>query len=123
MDFKLNPMIKWIASLVLVLSVSFLMAQNTANVEPQTSWENVKVVYEAGEVTDMQKGETLSSTINTSLNFGTRAKFRKNCMEDLKKEAAEKGYSVILINEEASTEKRFNKRGFEITLVGKGYRG
>jgi superfamily I DNA and RNA helicase len=122
MDFKLKPMKKLIASLVLVLSVSFLMAQNIANVESQTSWENVKVVYEAGEVADMQQGETLSSAINASLNFGTRAKFRKNCMEDLKKEAAEKGYSVILINEEASTEKRFNKRGFEITLVGKGYR-
>ena len=123
MDFKLNLMKKWFASLVLVLSVSFMMAQNTANVEAQASWENVKVVYEVGEVADLQQGETLSSTINTSLNFGTRAKFRKNCMEDLKKEAAEKGYSVILINEEASTEKRFNKRGFEITLVGKGYRG
>jgi superfamily I DNA and RNA helicase len=99
------------------------MAQNTTSVESQASWENVKVVYEAGEVANMQQGETLSSTINTSLNFGTKAKFRKNCMEDLKKEAAEKGYSVILINEEASSEKKFNKRGFEITLVGQGYRG
>jgi len=114
---------KLMISLALVLSFSLLIAQNTATVEPQTSWENVKVVYEASEVSNMQQGETLSSTINTSLNFGTRAKFRKNCMEDLKKEAAEKGYSVILINEEASSEKRFNKRGYEITLVGKGYRG
>ena len=112
-----------IASFVLLMSFSFLMAQNTAKVEPQTSWENVKVVYESSEVANMQQGETLSSTLNTSLNFGTRAKFRKNCMEDLKKEAAEKGYSVILINEQASSEKRFNKRGFEITLVGQGYRG
>ena len=112
-----------IASFALVMSFSFLMAQNTASIEPQNSWENVKVVYEASQVADMQQGETLSSSINTSLNFGTRTKFRKNCMEDLKKEAAEKGYSVILINEEASSEKRFNKRGFEITLVGKGYRG
>lgn len=110
------------ASFVLVLSISFLMAQNTTSVEPQTSWENVKVVYEASEVANLQQGETLSSTINTSLNFGTRAKFRENCIEELKKEAAEKGYTVILINEEASSEKRFNKRGFEITLVGKGYR-
>ena len=112
-----------IASFALLMSFSFMMAQNTANSEPQTSWENVKVVYEANQVADMQQGETLSSSINTSLNFGTRTKFRKTCMEDLKKEAAEKGYSVILINEEASSEKRFNKRGFEITLVGKGYRG
>ncbi len=112
-----------IASLVLVMSFSFLTAQNTGDLEPQNSWENVKVVYEASEVSNMMQGETLSSTINTSLNFGTRAKFRKSCLEDLKKEAADKGYSVILINEEASSEKRFNKRGFEITLVGQGYRG
>ncbi|MGA9271779.1 MAG: hypothetical protein WBV45_14250 [Lutimonas sp.] len=113
---------KLIASLVLVLSFSVLLGQNSTTGEPQTSWENVKVVYQVSEVADMQQGETLSSTINTSLNFGTKEKFRKNCMEDLKKEAAEQGYSVILINEEASSEKRFNKRGFEITLVGKGYR-
>lgn len=111
------------ASLVLVLSFSFLMAQNTTTDAPQTSWENVKVVYEMSEVADMQQGETLTSTINTSLNFGTKAKFRKNCLKDLKKEAAGRGYSVILINEEASSEKRFNKRGFEVTLVGKGFRG
>ena len=114
---------RFIASLALLMSFSFMIAQNTVTSEPQTSWENVKVVYEASQVANMQQGETLSSSINTSLNFGTRAKFRKNCLEDLKKEAAEKGYSVILINEEASSEKRFNKRGFEITLVGKGYRG
>ena len=111
-----------IASFVLVLSFSFITAQNTSTSDAQ-SWENVKVVYEASEVSSMEKGETLSSTINTSLNFGTKAKFRKNCMKDLKKEAAQKGYSVILINEEASSEKRFNKRGFEVTLVGNGYRG
>lgn len=115
-------MTRLIASLILVMSFSWLMAQNAAAVEPQTSWENVKVVYQMSEVADMQQGEILSSTIETSLNFGTKAKFRKNCMQDLKKAAAEKGYSVILINTEASFEKRFNKRGFEITLVGKGYR-
>ena len=112
-----------VASFVLLLSFSFVMAQSSTSNEPQTSWQDVEVVYESSEVANMQKGETLSQTINTSLNFGTRAKFRKNCMEDLKKEAADKGYSVILINEEASSEKRFNKRGFEITLVAHGYKG
>lgn len=111
---------KLIVSLVFVFSLSFAMAQNNSD-GPQ-SWENVKVVYEASEVSNMQQGETLSSTINTSLNFGTRAKFRRHCMEDLKKEAAQKGYSVILINEEASSEKRFNKRGYEVTLIGRGFR-
>jgi hypothetical protein len=105
------------------MSFSFLVAQNTEVDQSQTSWQDVEVVYDASQVAGMEMGETLSSTINTSLNFGTKSKFRKHCLEDLKKEAAEKGYSAILINEEASTEKRFNKRGFEITLVGKGYRG
>ncbi len=110
-------------SFVLMMSFSFLMAQNSGVNEAQTSWQDVEVVYDASEVADMEKGETLSSTINTSLNFGTRAKFRNRCLDDLKKEAAEKGYSAILINEDASSEKRFNKRGFEVTLVAKGYRG
>jgi hypothetical protein len=109
-------------SMVMVLSFSFLMAQNSPD-QTQTSWQEVEVVYEADKVTGMEKGETLSSTINTSLNFGTRAKFRKNCLNDLKKEAAQKGYSTVLIDEKASNEKRFNKRGFEITLVAKGYKG
>lgn len=109
-------------SLVMVLSFSLLLAQNSPD-QTQSSWQEVEVVYDTEKVADMEKGETLSSTINTSLNFGTRVKFRKNCMNDLKKEAARKGYSTVLIDEKASSEKRFNKRGFEITLVAKGYKG
>ena len=111
------------ASFVMLLSFFFVTAQDAVQAENQTSWQDVQVVYDASDVANMEQGETLSSTINTSLNFGTRSKFRKNCLNDLKKEAAQKGYSVVLINEEASSEKRFNKRGFEITLVAKGFRG
>ena len=113
---------KLVVVLLVFLGVPVLLAQSSTLNESPNSWQDVKVVYDSSEVAEMEKGEMLSSTINTSLNFGTRAKFRKNCMEDLKKEAAEKGYSVILINEEASTEKRFNKRGFEVTMVGTGYK-
>ncbi len=109
-------------ALLFVLAVPMLFAQNRALAQV-SDWQEVKVVYDAAEVADMSKGEDLSKTINTSLNFGTKSKFRKNCLEELKKEAAEKGYSVILIDESASKEKRFSKRGIEITMAGTGYKG
>ena len=113
---------KLIAALLVLIGFPFLLAQNVKSDMSLTDWQEVKVVYDDSEVTDMVKGEKMSSTINTSLNFGTRSKFRKNCLDELKKEAAEKGYSVILIHEKDSKEKRFNKRGIEITMVGTGYK-
>ena len=109
-------------ALMFLLAFPVLYAQNSATGEV-SDWQEVKVVYDANEVSDMDRGEDLSKTINTSLNFGTKSKFRKNCLDALKKEAAEKGYSVILIDENASEEKRFNKRGIEITMAGTGYKG
>ena len=113
--------------LVVVLLVFFgfpvLLAQSSSLNDSPDSWQDVKVVYDSSEVAEMEKGEMISKTINTSLNFGTKEKFRENCLEALKKEAAEKGYSVILISKEDSKEKRFNKRGIEITMAGTGYKG
>lgn len=114
---------KKLVALLLVLFVfPVLWAQSSTDKSP-AAWQDVQVVYDNSEVADMVKGEQMSNTINTSLNFGTKSKFRKNCLNELKKEAAEKGYSVILINEKDSKEKRFNKRGIEITMVATGFKG
>jgi hypothetical protein len=113
---------KLIAVLIVIFGFPFVIAQAQTPESGLSHWQEVKVVYDNSEVADMVKGEEMSKTINTSLNFGTKSKFRKNCLDQLKKEAAEKGYSVILINEKDSEEKRFNKRGIEITLVGTGYK-
>lgn len=94
-----------------------------AQTSEQQSWEDVKVVYDLNEVADMTQGSKMSETIKTSLNFGTKSKVKRNCLKQLKKKAAENGYSVIYIDEEASRDKRFNKRGIEVTLVGVGYKG
>lgn len=99
-----------------------LVAQSENTPNELAVWQDVKVVYDMTEVTGMEKGIEMSKTINTSLNFGTKSKFKKQCLNELKKEAAEKGYTVILINENASKEKRYNKRGIEITFVGTGYK-
>lgn len=109
-------------SLLLLFAFPILLAQNESTSNDLSAWQDVKVVYDVSEVTNMIKGENMSTTIKTSLNFGTKSKFKRNCLEELKKEAAEKGYSVILINDNASSEKRFNKRGIEITMVGTGYK-
>ena len=114
---------KLVALILVLFGFPVLLAQNSSLDESPSAWQDVKVVYDNSEVADMVKGEKMSKTINTSLNFGTKSKFRKNCLNELKKEAAEKGYSVILINEKDSEEKRFNKRGFEITMIGTGYKG
>lgn len=110
-------------ALTFLLAFPVLFAQSNEPAQVPPTWQEVKVVYNAAEVADMDKGEDLSTTINTSLNFGTKSKFRKNCLDELRKEAAEKGYSVILIDESASKEKRFSKRGIEITMAGTAYKG
>ena len=99
------------------------MAQSTKDQNSQISWEEVQVVYDLNEVADMTMGKKMTETIKTSLNFGTKSKVKKNCLKELKKQAAEEGYSVIYLDEKASKDKRFNKRGIEVTLVGFGYKG
>ena len=108
---------------MMYLTFSLGMAQTSSGQDPILTWEEVKVVYDLHEVEDMIKGTKITETIKTSLNFGTKSKVKKNCLKELKKQAAKKGYSVIYLDEEASKDKRFNKRGIEVTLVGIGYKG
>ena len=115
------------AKKIAVLAVMFLAfglgwAQTSEEQKTTINWEEVQVVYDLNEVADMTKGSKMSETIKTSLNFGTKSKVKKNCLKELKKKAAKNGYSVIYIDEEASKDKRFNKRGIEVTLVGIGYK-
>ena len=109
--------------LVLLLFFGIGIAQEAEKAEQINSWENVAVVYDLNEVADMTMGKKMTETIKTSLNFGTKSKVKKNCLKELKKQAAEHGYTVIYVDEEASKDKRFNKRGIEVTLVGIGYKG
>ena len=117
-------MTRKITSLLLFLMMFVTgMAQTSDSQNDQMSWEEVQVVYDMNEVADMTKGSKMTETIKTSLNFGTKSKVKRNCLKELKKQAAKKGYSVVYIDEEASKDKRFNKRGIEVTLVGVGYKG
>ena len=109
--------------MMMFLTFGLGIAQNNTEKELNLNWEEVKVVYDLHEVEDMIKGTKITETIKTSLNFGTKSKVKKNCLKELKKQAAKKGYSVIYLDEEASKDKRFNKRGIEVTLVGIGYKG
>ena len=106
-----------------LMTISAGMAQTSSEQEPAISWEEVQVVYDLNEVADMTMGKKMTNTIKTSLNFGTKSKVKRNCLKELQKKAAEHGYSVLYIDEEASKDKRFNKRGIEVTLVGVGYKG
>ncbi len=109
--------------IVFLLTFGINMAQTSANQDTKPSWEEVQVVYDLNEVADLTMGKKMTETIRTSLNFGTKSKVKKNCLKELQKKAADHGYSVIYIDEEASKDKRFNKRGIEVTLVGVGYKG
>lgn len=114
---------KIVIIMTMLLTFGLGFAQTTAGQEPILNWEQIEVVYDLQEVADMTKGTKITETIKTSLNFGTKSKVKKNCLKELKKQAAKKGYSVIYLDEEASKDKRFNKRGIEVTLVGIGYKG
>lgn len=111
----------------MILLVVLTFSQITFSQEPSDtissiSWEDIQVVYQLKDVEHMTQGERLTETIKTSLNFGTKNKVQKDCLKKLKQQAAEKGYSVIYVDEQASSNKRFNKRGIKVTLVGRGYK-
>lgn len=110
------------ALLFFFLTFGLGMAQTSENNESKISWEEVQVVYNIDELSDMTMGKMMTETIKTSLNFGTKSTVKKNCLKELKKQAAKEGYSVIYLDEKASKDKRFNKRGIEVTLVGVGYK-
>lgn len=109
-------------SLLFLLTFGFGWAQTSEDGKSKISWEDVQVVYTLDEIADMTRGKKMTETIKTSLNFGTKSTVKKNCLKELKRQAAEEGYSVIYLDEKASKEKRFNKRGIEVTLVGVGYK-
>ena len=109
--------------IIFLMTFGTLMAQTSKDQNNEVSWEEVQVVYDLSEVADMTMGKKMTETIKTSLNFGTKSKVKKNCLKELKKQAAEEGYTVIYLDEKASKDKRFNKRGIEVTLVGFGYKG
>ena len=116
--------IKKITVLILfLLTFGTAMSQTSEEQKSIINWEEVQVVYDLSEVADLTMGKRMTETIKTSLNFGTKSKVKKNCLKELKKQAAEKGYTVIYVDEEASKDKRFNKRGIEVTLVGVGFKG
>ncbi len=109
--------------LLVVLTFSQItFSQETSDKTSSVNWEDIQVVYQLKDVEHMTQGEQLTETIKTSLNFGTKSKVQKNCLKKLKQQAAEKGYSVIYVDEQASSNKRFNKRGIKVTLVGRGYK-
>jgi len=111
----------------MILLVVLTFSQLTFSQKPSSeissiSWEDIQVVYQLQDVEHMTQGERLTETIKTSLNFGTKSKVQKDCLKKLKQQAAEKGYSVLYVDEQASSNKRFNKRGIKVTLVGMGYK-
>ena len=108
--------------IIFLMTFGTLMAQTSKDQNSQISWEEVQVVYDLSEVADMTMGKKMTETIKTSLNFGTKSKVKKNCLKELKKQAAEEGYTVIYLYEKASKDKRYNKRGIEVTLVGVGFK-
>jgi len=127
---QINQIIKFNCRMTKNITVFFMflmmigagLTQVSAQQESESSWEDVQVVYDLNEVTELTKGSKMTETIKTSLNFGTKSKVKRDCLKQLKKQAADKGYSVIYIDQEASKDKRFNKRGIEVTMVGVGFK-
>lgn len=111
-------------NLLITILLVFAFTQVAISQESSNAinWEDIEVVYELENVENYTKGERLTETLKTSLNFGTKSKFERVCLKKLKQQAAEKGYHVVYVDQEASSNKRFNKRGIEITLVGRGYK-
>lgn len=109
---------------ILVFFVAFgtAMAQNETSTAQELTKEKVSVVYDTEDVANMEVMETLEVTMKESLNMATKSKIEKLCLEALKEEAANKGYSLIMIDENASTKKKYNKRDYKVTLVAKAYK-
>ena len=123
MSTKGSGMKNLLITLIIVLaSIQFSTAQESTTEIQKIDWEHIQVVHEQEAVEGLIKGERLTETLKTSLNFGTKSKFERVCLKKLKQQAAEKGYSYIYLDEDAYSSKRFNKRGIKITIVARGYK-
>ena len=96
-------------------------SQESSNEIKEIQWENVEVFYELEHVEHYTKGERLTETLKTSLNFGGKSKLEGHCLKKLQKQAAKKGYPIIYVDKGASSTKRFDKRGIKIILIARGY--
>lgn len=126
--FKQLIMKNYFIIALFVLNASLLSATNEeptidsySTIDSICQWENVKVLYSSNEAQNMEKGDLITNSIDTSLNFATKERIKNDCLIELQKKAAKLGYSAILIDKENSFEKRYNKRGLKVTLVAIGY--
>ena len=110
------------AILVFFIAITGAMAQSGTNSDRELTKDKVSVVYSSDDVSNMEVMETLEVTLKESLNMATKSKIEKLCLDALKEEAANKGYSLIMIDETASTKKKYNKRDYKVTLVAKAYK-
>ena len=107
---------------VLFYAIGLGLAQTPEEQQTVINWKEVQVVYDLNEVAGMRTCRQLPAPAPSSLNF-VKSRRMNECLIKLKKQAAQKGYKVIYVDEEKSKFKRFDKRGVKVTLVGVGYKG
>ena len=110
-----------ILAFILPVSGSNPTSEKKESTDSNVTQQEVEVVYDASAVEGMTRGSTLVGHVNTSQNFGGKEKFKRKCLKQIKEEALKKGYSKVLIDEEKSKVKRFNKRGIDVKVVAYGY--
>lgn len=100
----------------LITLIAFVTLGAAGAFAQSSHWESVVVTRDREEVKDLVKVEELSVT--SSIPYAGQKKLRKKATEKLKKEAAEKGIEVVLIEVDNFSVAPINN----VNLVGTGYR-
>ena len=102
------------------------VVQNFSNrvvINGEEDWEKVQITTVETDVAGMVKGEEIKATSTTRSSISNQKKIEKRAMEKLKKQAAEKGYYIVLMTKESDQSKasKFLVGGYA-GMTGVGYK-
>ena len=102
------------------------VVQNYSNrtvINGEEDWEKVQITTVESDIAGMVKGEEIKGTSTTRSSISNQEKIEKKAMEKLKKQAAAKGYYIVLLTK-ASDQSKVSKFfvGGYAGMTGFGYK-
>ena len=102
------------------------LVQNYSNrgvINGEEDWEKVQITSEESDVAGMVRGEEIKAKSSTRSSISSQEKIEKKALEKLKKQAASKGYYIVLMTKATDQSKasKFLVGGYA-GITGVGYK-
>jgi len=107
-----------------VLAIIFLSGFNLINEPLNDQTQDVKIITNADNLDQFSKSQEISIKFTHSLNLAGKDKIKKMAIEEFRDLAGSKGFTHLLIDEEASYKRQneIRKRNYTVLLIGKAFK-